>query len=503
MALGRFKRIICDDDGMTILEVMISAVIFLFVLTAVLGLTAQSTNTGIQAKRNSVLTNVVNSYIERVQAMPFENVEVTDVAGQLASIETTTVEEYTVVIKPTVNAGATAGLKELHIEATLTTVNGQTQATSTTVVIRDKTRFLTQSAEGGSKITWNELVMPPRNEVVWGASWIEGALQIAASATALEGRTIESVVVKAGGYPLRDTAGKQAIWSVTASTIASGTQEWVMPYFVWNTLQEDPVDALDPPTMEPTFLDGRQTLTIVVTDSEGVEARSNWTLLLDNYAPDNPAPPTASNTALEQSTVSWSTVMDGTLIADGYKLTVLRQSVGTWPEVLVQTVPGATTTWVMGTESFSRYYAQLQAVGPREPTNSSETTGMAKSWITRPSADGTATTIAVRNRYKTTVDLQVGSPAAGVTYQWQQAESMAGPWTSIPSGSTDQNPTVSYEFTNANVIKAYYFRCLVSFTPGPDYNGVPGVPSTLGSTVVGPTSKVVQGSTPLIERWPQ
>ncbi|MDO9556770.1 MAG: hypothetical protein Q7J82_04235 [Coriobacteriia bacterium] len=494
---------------MTIVEVMISAVIFFIVLTAILGLTTLSTNMGIQAKRNSVLTNVVNSYIERVQAMPFEDVEVGTAEGQLASMETTTVEEYTVVIEPTVSAGTT-GLKELHIEVTLTVANGQTQSTSTTVVIRDKTRFLTQSVEGGSQITWNELIMPPLNEVVYGASWASGnVLQIAASATALEGRTIESVVVKAGGYPLRDTAGNQAIWSVTASTIASGTQEWVMPYFVWDTLQKDPVDALDPPTMEPTFLDGRQTLTIVVTDSEGVEARSNWTLLLDNYAPDNPAPPTASNTALGQSTVSWSTVMDGVLIADGYKLTVLQQQLGgTWSEAPAQTVPGATTTWVMDTGSFSRYYARLRAISPRGL--SSETTGMANSWITRPGTSGSAATSAVGQpiKYVTTVDLHVDSPTfavtGGVTYQWEQAESLAGPWTSIPNYSTVQNPTVSYEFNNLNQIQAYYYRCLVSFTPGIDCNGVEySTPSTLGSTVVGPTSKVVQGSTLLTERWPQ
>lgn len=472
------------DAGMTIVEVMISAVIFFIVLTAILGLTMLSTNMGMQAKQNSVLTNVVNSYIERVQSMPFDMVVVGTDSGQLAASETITVGEYTVVITPTVSPGDVTGLKELHIQVTLTRTNGGTQSTSTTVTIRDKTRFLTQgvrSAATDPQVEWTTAVMPAANEVVWaGLREGGGVLRIAATASASEGRTIETVIVRAdSGWPLRSTSGELAMYE-------PGTQEWTMPYFVWNTLQEEIVDIETGATDFP-IRDGIRTITISVSDSEGVETSIIWTLLVDNHNPDPPLAPTAANTGLGQSTISWTTAMDGTTPTDSYGLKVLRQSTGgTWSEVLSEGQPGASTAKVMAVAPFSRYYARLQSVSPLG--NLSSVTDMASSWISPPHAHGTATVTAKNGgKYDTAVSLYVDPPqfvASGVSYKWVRSTSPSGPW-SAPFATT---AAATETYTNAKPAVAYYYRCLVTFTPGNDFTGESRVTVVdFPSTIVGPT----------------
>jgi len=155
------------DDGMTIVEVLAAAVIMFIILTAALGLIGQTLSTGIQSKQKAVFNNVVNSYIERVQAMDFEKVVVGGGPGELASSETTVVGGYTIVITPTVTPGATAALKTLAVNATITGANGQSSAMSTTVVIRDKKDFLTEGVSG-PLVEWRTAAMPDQNELVYG-----------------------------------------------------------------------------------------------------------------------------------------------------------------------------------------------------------------------------------------------------------------------------------------------------------------------------------------------
>jgi type II secretory pathway pseudopilin PulG len=504
MSASWFKRVQNGDDGMTIVEVMISAAIFFIVLTAVLGLTMQSTNMGMQAKQNSVLTNVVNSYIERVQALNFEYVEVGTDPNVLPSSETTTVGEYTIVIVPTVSPGDVEGLKELHVEATLTTSNGRVQTTATTVIIRDKTRFLTQgvrSPETDPVVEFQSLVMPALNEVVWGSQRAGGGvLRIAATASASEGRTLDSVVVRAdSGWPLRDTNEVLAAWT-------PGTQEWTMPYFIWNTLQEEIVD-IDTGDTDWVIRDGVRTITIAVSDSEGVETSSIWTLLVDNNNPDAPATVGASNTALNKSTVTWAQAMDGTTPAYQYGVLVRRQSpsdAGSWTEVLNDTVAGSTLSVVMDTVPFSRYFAHVLSISPK-PLYSGYTE-VTSSLISPPHAYG-STTVVVKyagnssnaQSYTTTTILGVDPPqfsAEEVTYKWCQATSPSGPWTQIGTGA---NLTKSYDAMLPAPV--YYYRCFVSFTPGEDHNGqVSPRVVDYPSTVIGPTGTA---SATLTERWVQ
>jgi hypothetical protein len=89
------------DDGLGMLEIVVSAVIFFFVLTAVLGLLGTTTQMSLAAKQRAVMTNAINAYVERVSAMPFAQVKLVSEGGALSDVETQTVGEYTVVIRPT------------------------------------------------------------------------------------------------------------------------------------------------------------------------------------------------------------------------------------------------------------------------------------------------------------------------------------------------------------------------------------------------------------------
>jgi len=481
---ARFSR----DDGMTIIEVMIAATILFIVLTGILSLLMQTLAMGMQSKEKAVFNNAVNSYIERVQAMPFENVVIGAGTGELSAEETIAVGAYTITITPTITPGATSDLKTLVVTATLTSANGRTSDITTDVVIRNKASFLTQGVNG-PEVTWTTGVMPDEGEVVWSYTKASGgALWLAAEATAAEGRTISRVVLSAdNGWPLQNISGTEAVWDIDT---ADREQSWSLTGFAWNTAQEGIIDA---ETLEvgPVIPDGLRTISIDVTDSGGGRTERTYTFIVDNNKPSAPGVP-ALELSASGPTLTWAPSSDGTDPVTSYRLSLTRRS----PDGVMVWVPQPDV--VLGTnklalEPFARYVATVRAIGIAPNQRQSDPAVLGKSVITPPRASGTWAS--ANGNASGTAALTVTPPTFRYldtpVYKWYSSPSPTGPWTTVVG-------------TTASVSAAYsapsYFRCFVTLTPGWDYDSTTTPLTTFASSVIGPTGPKKTSGT-LAEQW--
>lgn len=480
------------DDGMTILEVMIAAAILFIVVTAVLSLVTQTMSMGMQAKEKTVFNNAVNSYVERVQSMDFDNVVIGTDPGQLASVETTTIGDYTVTITPTITAGATSDLKTLQVTATIQWGDKTPQTISTDVVIRDKSSFLTQGITGPA-VSWTTALMPNEGEVVWASTKASGGvLWIAAEVVANEGTTISRVAITAdNGWTLENTSGTPAIWNWDG---VDRPETWSLTDFAWDTEQEGIIDA---ETLEvgPVIPDGLRTITIDVTDSAGGRTERTYTFVVDNNPPAPPGVPQMQITATGP-TLTWAASSDGNDLAPGYNLDLKKRTkVIGWTDY-VSVFSGAVTTNKYALQPFTRYIATVRAVGIAPNNRLSDPTAMTLSVITPPRASGTWTTGNAKD--KGTVNLTVSPPDFYVRtdytpkYEWYASDSPSGPWTKVGATATVNN----LAFT-----KTTYYRCTVTLKPGYEINGDAMDATAFNSCVVGPTGSPKDSTGTLPEVW--
>ncbi|MGB4441711.1 MAG: hypothetical protein WBJ62_05750 [Coriobacteriia bacterium] len=480
------------DDGLSILEVMIAATILFVVLTGVLGLLMQSTNMGAQSKQTVVLNNVVSSYVEYVQALPFKNVELLGVTpdGSLTTT-TTAVGEFTVVVVPqSVEPGGASSLKKLTLTATISRGAEQVAQLSTDVIIRDKDEFLTEGANPPT-VSWG-FGMPAVDEVVYGTYKSDGTpLLLAANLKALEGKTLRTVTITVDGMLLQDNGvpPNEAYWEWD-----SGSQPttWNLTNFLWNTEQTRPGETSG--TVVPAIQDGRRTIVIVAIDSAGADRAQSYTITVDNHPPGAPSvPPVASTVGPALTQYSWGVASDGTDLAYGYQLFVSQQDdLGNWGAAV--THASATTSADIASADFARYRAEVGAVGPPPKSRvSEERAAMASPWITPPRAVARSTVV----KKTTTTSLKVSSPKFPVTgtptYRWESAPSATGPWTFLQDG---QSATDTVTGVSAAPIR--YYRCIVSFVPTTDHDGTA---MTITSTVAGPTPDAAVVDELLEDRW--
>jgi hypothetical protein len=458
----------------------------------VLGLILQTMNTGQQSKQMTVFNNVVNSYIERVQAMPFDNVVVGTETGQLASSETTTVGAFTVVITPSVTPGATSALKTLTVNATITGY-GDTQSISTTVVIRDKSDFITQGVSG-PEVNWLTTNMPDENEIVW-ANYKDsgGLLKIEAEAIAVEGQTITKVTISAdNGRILESDTGDIASWVIPAE---EQEQTWTLTGFNWNTEQTGIIDA-ETGEIGPVIPDGLRTIKIRVEDSGGGFAERTYVLLVDNMAPMAPQD-LQMQIVTSGPIASWTTPLDGTTLPPSCTAGLNKQTGTTWAR---SATTGISTNQI-ALSPFSRYVVDVTAVGVAPVSGAYEprlspTTTMPQSVITPPLASGTWVVSSSGSHKTYLVSLSVPEPDFAVigtpVYKWYSSTSPSGPWTTVFALTR----TVTGQSYGGSVL---YFRCFVTLTPGTEPTGSAGTAVTVGSSVLGPTS--TSGSGTLAGQW--
>jgi type II secretory pathway pseudopilin PulG len=225
----RMRTSFSRDDGMTLLEVVVAAAILFIIMTAVLGLVGRTMQMGAQAKEINVSNNAVNSYVEWVRSLPFDQV-----VQSGGSIETTVVvnDEYTITIVPTVEDGENDSLRNLTLDVTVLRSDGFSETFQTSVVVRDRDQHLTDAARSPS--TDPTIVYmspsPPDGTVVWfeaGGSWWKDAtntkrpLQFQVKVKASTGRTLALVMLQGQeSWLLQDVADLHASWSEPTWTLS-------------------------------------------------------------------------------------------------------------------------------------------------------------------------------------------------------------------------------------------------------------------------------------------
>jgi len=442
-----------DDEGMTLVEILVASVIMFIILTAVLGLVAQTTAMGMQAKRKTMLTNAVSAYVERAQGLPFEQVGVAgvDTSGTLDPAYVEDEGEFTITIEPVVSAGPNADVKMLHVDVTLADGRG-TETMATDVAIRNRAQYLSQakSNPGLDPVVSFTLPTPPEGAVAYDDYWLQGttprSLVLGLEASASDGRTIESVQVWCDDqWILKGALGSRAQWTV-------GTQTWSDNSFRWNTRQTEPVVQPDSTTVETEIIpDGLRTLSTYALDSEGVSVYAVRHVLVDNQPPAAPGVPVPAARSSVLTDLSWPAAWDGTTPAHRYRLSTwrIRRDDETpygmfayWVPVTLGDPTSSAPAYALPTSAFSRYWVGVRAESPRDL--SSAYTAVAGPFTSRPLLTGTSSVTSrvsgKRTYYKTTAALVVTPPNfmvhAGPTYTWTWTYSGGGTGTATTTVPT-------------------------------------------------------------------
>jgi Tfp pilus assembly protein PilV len=473
-----FKRL-AADDGLGMLEIVVSAVIFFFVLTAVLGLLGTTTQMSIAAKQRAVMTNAINAYVERVSAMPFAQVKLASEGGALSEVETQTVGEFTVVIRPTVSIPTTMTsaqaptLKRLRLQVTVTRGSANPISYTTEVLIRDRDTFLTQavsSPQTDPTIAFTSST-PAAGTVVWGSQHAGGALTIGARADAATGRTVSSVILWCDDqYILKDTMGNLGSWANIDQ------QSFTTPSFVWNTLQTDELG-------NRVIVDGYRTVSAYVLDSGGVSKYTVRHFLVDNDPPPLPTTSTVEPLTATETRISWGEVMDGTTPADHYHVEGYKQSATSDTWTFTDYVGGTNvfkgTSGTFVTQPFSRYYMRMQAHSARN-LRLTDWYYHPRAWISPPTL-AASSSISDSNQTVTLTCSAPQFPYSSITYRVYRGTSQ----TNLTLLTTASSNTWAETYKKQ---EDYYYRFEVTVTPTGTAGGIlqAPVPVTLRTNIVGP-----------------
>jgi len=347
-------RVIRDDRGMTLVEVVVAIVIFFFVLTAIFGLLGATTSMSVLSNERALLTNAMNSYIEEVRSLPYTSVGVdaagVPVPGVLAAETVVSAEAYDVVIVPTVTwvndpqiPGST-NYKQLSIQ-------GSIMRGGEVVYTLSMSTFIREEAGSGEYIPPTITFGPNSPADATPPTVVRGrAVPIDAIAeTTMPGARLiaMSFQVSPGGIYLRNQSGGSALWELDAP---SATKT-----FYWDTL------ALNEDG-EPFVTDGEYTITVEVVDSNQKRVYQTRRVFIDNDPPDPPSDLVASaGLSGTQVPLTWTTSMDGRSQSDHYVLLVGRQDLdGTWTEGETLT-SGPSGSHTLVTAPFSRYAVRVAA----------------------------------------------------------------------------------------------------------------------------------------------
>jgi len=413
-----------DEAGMTLVEVMVSAVILFIIATAVLGLVGRNISMGGQAVSTNAATNALNGYVEWVRSLPFDQVD-TSMGG---SVETTVVvtQGYQITIVPTIEEGDTESLRNLYLDVVVRRGAEIVSQYETMVVIRNRDQYMTdRSPTTDPKITFIS-PSPPDGAVIYFDNgqtyWLDATgtshtVQFVVRATATEGRTLRLVHLRGrDAFQLQDLLGAPATWTEPIWTIS--------PPFLWNVNQTDTGDILNVDD------DGEVDIWAWAEDSEDARSADMRVYLVDRVAPPRMAPLDGieddngdgvifddPNEPAEErirhitggsagGSLLWALTLDGHTGADRYQVELYRQgiaqttygSVLDWELADTRVTPDLTMS-LSDAQPFSRYFARVRAQSPRArlvPSSAEEFSGpfttadelIGGSFVTRPTLAG-------------------------------------------------------------------------------------------------------------------
>jgi Tfp pilus assembly protein PilV len=481
MLRGFWSRFRHEEDGMSVLEIVLAAFILFFVFTAMIGLVGATTRMGVNAKARVAMTNAVSSHMEWVRSLEFEDVDIQP-EGEIHPVMTVPVDEFTVTIENQVSDGQD-GTKELRVIATASAPGFNGASMTSFAAIRDESglSLITFEDDDANAPTIEFTNMTPDADEVLYRSYIHGGapLYIEARAEAVaDGAHIAELRYFCQGELLRN-----------GSTIFADVAEWTpgetpaTELFRWDTTQVDEGGA-------PILDDGWRLVYVIATDSQGHEGRAERRFYVDNYAPDPPGAMVAEVQDDVETRLSWGVAQDGTDAAVKYEVQTARFNMaGNLVDVSESIVPDPAYIH-QAAVPFSRFGAGVKAGSPRNLWSSPVLLG--QPFTTRPRAEGYSTTwYEGRNNRResfTDVSISASTPNFGTSaitydvYRSMDPGNMGGaPY------ATDTGPSF-YEQINKAVGKRgtpdpFYYQFKATFTA---MGSGGGQPEETWSDVIGP-----------------
>lgn len=368
---NRIRKALQDDRGFTVVEVVFAAFILFFALTALIGLMGATTNMGASAKSRAVLTNVLTGEMDRIRALPFDQVGVGTVSGGLLpASQTFSKFGFSVTLSYVVtDRTAQNGTKEVLVSGVATRAGFPTVRSSTFSAVRNrvggKTNYSASNApliEFTASTTDAESILVGKttaagNAIVIGARATSGDAKIARIEFRVDGLT--------GTRSLRDG---NTIYAAKASYDVPTPTADVTWSFAWDTRQVDDVGAI-------SLADGRRTVTIVAYDDKSRPSASRArTFIVDNFPPDVPGERTLAVSALtdfsQTVAVSWADALDGTDPASGYECEVYENTNGSTTFASWTKLGTYSTRPTFTASPFAMYMSRVRALSPRNTPGS-------------------------------------------------------------------------------------------------------------------------------------
>lgn len=479
--------------GMTLIEILIATVVLFFAVTAVLGLVAASTRINVQSAQEVATVNRVQSYVEWVRGLSWEDIGVdgTSVPGALSSASHFSDAGVEITITPTVSwvddprIEGENNYKVIRIVATASRGSGSRTYTYTTET------FIRESDSNRP-----EDAVPPEIEFVSGSP---GEMEAVYGTTVnvyahawspMENGQLASLRFYCDRHVLRNSSEPPdyAEWTLSEADVTRS--------FVWDTtrLSEDGVE-LSP--------DGIRQIKIQTVDNLGQTAYRLRQVVVDNFVPETPGSLSGDGLTDVLAQLQWPYSMDGTDPSAGYRTARWKEnSDGLWTYFGLEYL-GNVTAHDHTATAFSRYWAYVEAVSPRGLTSGSRSvlkpyysrsTFTAKSWMNVYSGKNAARTCA------TTVNLALGQPTFPYTGITNTLHRSTAP--DMSGATVVGTPGAGFTFTDSygtavgksGVPTPYYYQVVSTFRPTgwPDYSS--SATYTVKSPIVGPVGSAETGT---------
>jgi len=473
-----------DDEGFTLVEILMASAIMFFVATALFGLVATSTMLGVASKANAAGVNAANGFLEEVRRVPFNEVNQTRV-NQIAGAYSRTIDGVAVSISATVTpqwfaeqdpGTASPAYMNVAVVARAVGPDGRvhTFRTGTNISNLRATGTLPGGGGGGGE----PQVPPPTIELRTGMP-MSGAVRGTSVPVGLSaeaggsGVTLRRIDITAGG-------------SLVLEKLTTELSDSVSGF--WDTTRITTEGA--------SFPDGVYEMRASARDSRNQLTVRAWSLTVDNFPPNPPGQPVvdAVNSAANSVTFGWVPARDGTDWVRSYQVDWRIQSstssafnmVGT-PAIVTPVDWTARQRWTGATLPLSRYRVDVTSRGPlaEGQTTPHFTAGPVSAFfISRGSFAATVTVTDVGGsnaRAQFNLDLTSNAPTfstGSVNYRWQyryHVDKETGTWIDL-AGTGSSSPrftTTNWQaprngrFTHSNIENRGWieFRCLVTVTP--------------------------------------
>ncbi len=449
-----------SDEGWVLIEVVVAAAILFFVATALMGLVGASTGMSVAAKADAVAVNQVNSFMESVRELTYDDVTQAKL-NQFATARSVTLNNVSLVITATVAPKWFAGQNPAihppaykHVVVTVVAKGpvGEPIRMSAGTYVRPALSSGSDSPTGTPSVPKPTVVRtnntPLSGAVVWGDLVSVG----------MEAQSGGSGVTLTR---LQMTAGGRVVLEKRTTASSDSTQG------VWATTG---------------WADGLVEMRAQARDTLGQLGDLAWSVYVDNVPASAPTTPEVL-TVSDFSSVrwAWSDTEKTTDPALSYRILMETQtSAGAVvPSEVTQSAGADTqTTTDRATTEFTRRRILVSARGPRAHVHNhlaSESARVSSQWfIARQMLTGSTVSVtgAGKNNSRAILSLALRSiapqfPVTGaVNYRWQYSYGPTGAWTDL---STTTTPALTQSLTapvngrfSDNGIR---FRCVATLTP--------------------------------------